>query len=135
MLLRSAAARRSANGEAVAVGLERLVELALRHQHVADLVVGDRQIALPLRVAAIGGGEALADGEAVAVGLERLVELALRHQHVADLVVRDRQIALPLRVAAIGGGEALMMSRFARILQRFSRDCPAPPARRQSAHD
>ena len=49
------------DGEAVAVGLERLVELALRHQHVADLVVGDRQNALPLRVAAVGGCEALAD--------------------------------------------------------------------------
>ena len=79
----------------------------MRHQHVADLLVGDRQIALPLRVAGVGGGETLSDGKAVAVRLERLVELALRHQHVADILVGDRQIALPLRVAAIGGGEAL----------------------------
>jgi hypothetical protein len=38
------------------------------------------QIALPLRVAGIGGGQALADREAVLVGLERVVELALRYQ-------------------------------------------------------
>src|SRR5262249_22793261 len=35
------------DGEAVAVGLQRLAQIALRHQHVADPVVGPRQIALP----------------------------------------------------------------------------------------
>src|SRR6202035_1713382 len=83
-----------ADGEAVAVRLERLVELALRHQHVADLDVRDRQIALPLRISAIGGGGALKDGQAVAVGLERVAELALRHQYVADAVQSDRNQGL-----------------------------------------
>ena len=89
VLLRSAAARRSADGEAVAVGLERLLELALRHQHVADLSYETDRSRCHCVLLRIGGGEALDDGEAVAVGLERLLELALRHQHVADLVVRD----------------------------------------------
>jgi hypothetical protein len=40
--------------------------------------VADRQIALPQRIAAIGGGEALGDGKAIAEGLERLLQLALR---------------------------------------------------------
>ena len=68
-----------ADGEAVAVGRERLVELALRHQHVADPVVRDRQIALPPCIATIGSGETLGDGLVVAVGpecLEQIVPLA-----------------------------------------------------------
>src|SRR5262249_3970185 len=95
------------NGEGVAIGLERLLELALRLQHVAKPVIRDRQITLPQRIAGIGSGEALGDGVAVTIGLERLIKLALRHQHLADLAVRDRQIALPLRIAGIGGDEAL----------------------------
>jgi len=35
------------NGEPVAVGPQRLGQGALRHQHVADLVVGHRQVVLP----------------------------------------------------------------------------------------
>jgi hypothetical protein len=46
------------DGEAVPVGLERLFELALRPKHVADLDVGDRQVVLPLHIAATGGDEA-----------------------------------------------------------------------------
>jgi hypothetical protein len=60
-----------------------------------------------LRVAAIGGGEALSDCEAVLVGLKRVAVPALRHQDVADFSARDHQAELPLRVAAIGSGEAL----------------------------
>ena len=88
------------------VRLQRLVELALRHQHVADLVVGDRQITLPLGVAAIGGDEALMYGEALLVALQCLVELALYDLYVADVIVGERQVALPFRVAAIGGRKA-----------------------------
>ena len=71
-------------------------------------------IMLPIRIAAIGGTEALGDGEAVAVRLERLFELALRAQHVTDAAVGNRQIALPLRVAGIGCGETLPMARLSR---------------------
>jgi hypothetical protein len=60
--------KRTPDGEAVAEGLERLVELALRHPHIADFIVGDRQITLPLAVAAIAG-QPLANSEAVAVGV------------------------------------------------------------------
>ena len=67
-----------ADGEAVAVGFQRLGEIALRHLHVADLLVGDGEIALPAGIAGIGLGQALADGEAVAVGFQRLGEVALR---------------------------------------------------------
>ena len=59
-------ARRSANGEAVLIGFERLGKIALRHQHVADLVVRDREIALPAGIAGVGRGQALGNGEAVA---------------------------------------------------------------------
>jgi len=60
------------NSEAVAVGLQRLCQIALRHQHVTDVVVGDREIALPAGIAGISLGQALGNSEAVAVGLQRL---------------------------------------------------------------
>ena len=59
------------DGKAVAVGLEGASKVALRHLHVANLLVGHRQIALPVGVAGIGLRQPLSDGEAVAVGLER----------------------------------------------------------------
>ena len=95
-------ASRSADGEAVAVGLERAGKVALRHLHVANFVVRHRQIALPAGVAGIGLRQPLGDGEAVAVGLERAGKVALRHLHVANSLVRHRQIALPAGVAGIG---------------------------------
>ena len=57
------------DGEAVAIGPKRLVELALRLKHVADVAVGDRQIALPAGVAGIGLRQPLPEGEAVAVAI------------------------------------------------------------------
>ena len=66
----------------------------------ADFVDTESNGALPLWIAAIGGGKPLDDGEAVAVSLECLIELTLRLQHVADLVVGQRQVALPARIAA-----------------------------------
>src|SRR4051794_35710168 len=38
--------------------------LALRHQHVAHLVVADREVALPLRVSRIARGQRLGDDQA-----------------------------------------------------------------------
>ena len=86
----------------VAVGFQRTRKVALRHLHVADLVVQHRQIALPVGVAGIGLRQPLHDGEAVAVGLQRTRKVTLRHLHVADLVVQHRQIVLPAGVAGIG---------------------------------
>ena len=87
----------------VAVGLERAGKVALRHLHVADLVVRHRQIALPAGVAGIGLRQPLSDGEAVAVGLERAGKVALRHLHIANLLVRHRQLALEVRASGIAG--------------------------------
>ena len=95
-----------ADGEAVAVGFERARQVALGHQHVADLLVRHRQIALPAGVAGIGLSQALGDGEAVAIGFQRAGQVALGHLHVAHLVVRHRQIALPAGVSGIGAPAA-----------------------------
>jgi site-specific recombinase XerC len=55
------------NGWAVAVGLQRASKVALLDLHVADLVVRNRQVALPAGVAGIGLRRAFRDGEAVVV--------------------------------------------------------------------
>ena len=107
------------DSKAVAVGLERVIELALRCKHVAEPEVRDRQIVLRLCVAVIGG-EALGNGKGLAGGVERLIELALRLEDIADLPVGDQQIELPLRVAGIGGGELLSAGEVVTIgLERF----------------
>ena len=62
-------------------------------QHVADLAVRDREIALPAGIAGVGLGQALCNREAVAVGLQRRRQIALLHQHVADFLVGDREIS------------------------------------------
>jgi hypothetical protein len=69
------------NGEAPPVTLQRLVELALLRQYVAQIRIGNHEVALPTGVAAIGGGEALADGKALSVALEGFVKLALLSEH------------------------------------------------------
>ena len=48
------------------VSAERLCQIALRHQHLADLVVGDREIALPAGIAGVGPHQA---GDNVSFGL------------------------------------------------------------------
>ena len=73
--------------EAVAIGLERRRKFTLFRLHVADLVVRQRQIALPAGVAGIGLRHPLNDGEAVATGVERSRKVALCHLHVADFLV------------------------------------------------
>ena len=47
------------NGEAVAVGLQRRCQIALRYQHVADLVISNRQVSLigPVRLLRSKPGE------------------------------------------------------------------------------
>src|SRR4051794_7562281 len=67
--------------------------------------MADGKVALPLRIARIGGGQALPNGEAVAIDVERLLGLALRHEHVANSLVGCRQTAQPLRIAGIAGSE------------------------------
>ncbi len=67
--------------------LQRLAQIALRHEHVADLVMGDRQIALEPGVARIGTRQTLEDGVRGLEALQRLAQIALRDQHVADPLV------------------------------------------------
>ena len=96
-----------ADGEAVAVGFERAGKVALRHLHIADLLVRHRQIALPAGVAGIGLRQPLSDGEAVAIGFQPAGKVALGHLHIAHPVVRDREIALPAGIGGIGRASAL----------------------------
>ena len=65
----SACGQTLADRERGAVGLQRRREVALRAQHVADLVVRHRQVALPAGVAGIGLRQALGDGERGAVAV------------------------------------------------------------------
>ena len=58
-----------ADGEAGAKRFQRVGEIALRHQHVADLVVGHGEIALPAGIVGVGLGQALADREAGAIAM------------------------------------------------------------------
>ena len=64
-------------------------EVTLSYFNISHSPKGDVNVALPLRIAAIRGGQALGGGEAVAVGPQRLLELALRYQHVADNPARQ----------------------------------------------
>ena len=71
------------DGKPFPVGGKRLVGLALRQQHVADLVIGDGKVALVLGIAWIVVGEGLRDREALLKGRKRLIEFTLSHQHTA----------------------------------------------------
>ena len=90
-----------------AVALQRPRQVALVPQHVADLVVRHRQVALPAGIAGVGLGQTLGDGERRAVALQRPRQVALGPQHVADLLVRHRQVALPAGIAGVGLGQAI----------------------------
>jgi hypothetical protein len=59
----------------------------LAHQNVADTIVGNRKIALPVRVAAVRFRQTLSDDKAGGVGFQGFGEIALAYQNVADLVV------------------------------------------------
>jgi len=54
---RVAAGERLVNGEPGLIGRQRTGATALRHQHVADVVLAHRQVALPLRVGRVAAGE------------------------------------------------------------------------------
>jgi len=76
--------------QALLVGLKHLQELALGHQHIANLFVTDREIPLPAGVGFILLGECLGDRQTLLVGPQRLLELTLGHQHIANLFVAER---------------------------------------------
>ena len=74
--------------EAVAIGLERVVEATLRDLHVADLLVRNGEFALIVGIVRIGFGEAIDDRETLAMGLQRAGEVALRDLHITNPTTR-----------------------------------------------
>jgi hypothetical protein len=70
--------------------------------HVANLIVGHREIALPARIAGVGfrvAGDNVSFG---LVGLQRGAEIPLLHLNVADPFVADPEIILPFGIAGAG---------------------------------
>src|SRR5215831_15028204 len=95
------------DGEGFTERSQRLVQLALRLQDVADPVMSDGEVALPAGVGRVERGEALKDGEGFTERGQRLVQVALRLQDVADPVMSDGEVALPAGVGRVERGEAL----------------------------
>jgi hypothetical protein len=87
--------------------------------HAANLIIGDREIALPSCVAGIGVREALSNRETIRVRFERGRKVALRLLHAAKLFIGDREIALPESIAGVGVREALSNRETIRV--RFER--------------
>jgi hypothetical protein len=73
--------RRLPRREVAAIGGERTGAVTLRRQHVANLVVADRQVGLPLGVRGIARNQRSGHSS---VGGERAGAVTLRHQRVAD---------------------------------------------------
>jgi hypothetical protein len=80
----AAVAKRDGNAEGSAEIRPRRSGIGLRQLDEAH-----DQVALPLAVAGVPGGQRFADGEALAVGGERPLAVALGAEHVADPVVAD----------------------------------------------
>ena len=76
------------------MGLQRAGQIALRPLDAADIVVADRQVALPLGIVRVLRRQALADVEAGAMGLQRAGQIALRPLDAANSLVADRQVAV-----------------------------------------
>jgi len=69
------------DGERGAVRLQRLGQLALHGQGVADFIVARRQIPLPQRVVRVVLGQRLDDRELSPMGCQRLGRPALRQKN------------------------------------------------------
>ena len=85
---------------------KRLCHLAVLSENRGNLAVADCQVALPIRVAGVGLGEAVGNRKAVLERFERLGEIALRQERVADFAVVDGEAALPGRISGVRLGEA-----------------------------
>ena len=68
---RIARGQRLSDRQAPAIGGQRLRPVPLDHQHVLDLVLADREVALRLCVGRIARGKRLGDGQAPAIGGQR----------------------------------------------------------------
>ena len=87
--------------------MQRGGEVASRELHVAELVIGHGEIALPFGIVGIGLGQAVGNGEFLGIGLERGGEVALRELHVGDLFIARSEVALPAGITGIGLGQSL----------------------------
>jgi hypothetical protein len=94
--------------------LQRARQVAAGAQHVADVLMREAEVALPIRVAGIGGGEPDGDRQADPVLFERPSEVALRRQHGAQAGVDDAQVLLRGNIRAdhaLGRGAAGAVAR------------------------
>src|SRR5258705_52646 len=71
------------------VGRARAGKVAERAQHVADMLVRERQVALAAVIERVGGGEPAGDREAGAILGERGDERAARLEQRADALVGE----------------------------------------------
>ena len=83
------------------VGFQRRIGPALGVQHTGDVALRDRQLALPLAVRRLCGGQLLGDGERGFELHERILQARLPAQHLAHPLVAQRQVALRLRIGRI----------------------------------
>ena len=74
---------------------------APRRQYIADPLVTNRQIALPLRIGRVERSEPLTDGKALVEGFQCALPIALRSHHVTHLLVTDRRVTLQFSVGQI----------------------------------
>ena len=79
-------ARRSADGQAVLVGFQRRGEIALRHEHVADPLVGDERSRCQTALPGVGLGQAVGNGERLPRRLLLLGRVALGGIGLRELV-------------------------------------------------
>ncbi len=93
--------------DALLQGLERVFELALLGQDLADGGADTGEARLPLGIGGVGADERGQQLLFLAQVDQRIVEHLARLEQVADMRVRQRQVVLPGCVAAVGGGEAL----------------------------
>ena len=78
--------------------LQRRAQIALRHLHIADLLVAHREVALPTGIARVRRRQTLADGMARPEARQRRVQSSLRHLHAAYPFVAHREVALGSKV-------------------------------------
>src|SRR5262249_16984189 len=98
--------QRLANSEALAECRDRLLAPACPSERGTDSLMADREIALPLSIAGIGGDESLANESALVINRERFL-LASQAKQTADIVIADRKVAVALEIGGLRRSERL----------------------------
>ena len=73
-----------ANSKALTIVVERLVERSLFKKDSGEEKVRQREVALPMQVFEIGGGDTLYDRKIVAIARDRCIECALRGKYATN---------------------------------------------------